>query len=238
MCYEKRVAPSRNALLFALLSLLGSRPSRAAVLPVGDGEARLSAAWQALHRGQPLPAACPHPDPVRQATADFTSQSAGAETVLASLRFGVVLLSVQGQPLASWPLQCGQPTVRSTEPASQVVELRPLRASGRGPQDILLRTRQYGRCGHVGWWQLLHPQDGALELLLTTEDEVVRACGSGPSEHWTAQLTVEAVGQLRASIEGESQPALADGSYGPPLPIRRHSRYRLGPSGKFSPSPN
>jgi hypothetical protein len=190
-----------------------------AVSQAPTAETRLQSAWQALHPRQPLPPACPHPDPIREVTADFDAASPGLETALASLRFGVVLLSAQGQPLGAAPLHCGEAGTATGSTAPEVLELRALHASGLTPQDILLRTREVGRCGHIVWWQLLSRHGAELMTLLATEEEVDRACGSAPAEKYTAQITVPAPGSIRVTANS------------------RTTLYHLLPSGKFAPTP-
>src|SRR5262245_47546986 len=95
-----------------------------------DAPARLEAAWRALHPGAALPKACEHPDPVRALTADLDGE-AGPETVLASLRFGVVLLASDGRALAAHPLGCVEG--RGSDERSQVVGLEAVRARGERP---------------------------------------------------------------------------------------------------------
>lgn len=223
-------------ILFATLAvvpLLISPCEAAKVQAAPSAEARLAAAWLALHPRKPQPPACPHPDPVRETMADFDATVPGLETALASLRFGVVLLSAKGQPLASLALECGAANQANTKLHSEVIELRPLRASGLSPQDLLLRSRQLGRCGSLGWWQLFRLHGAALETLLSTEEDVERSCGSAPYEKWTAQISVPAVGSIRAVVDGIIRQPREDGSYGPAEPLHKSTLYRLLPSGKF-----
>src|SRR5262249_27084484 len=80
-----------RALLLAR-TLPGPRAFADAAAPT---TARMAAAWRALHPGQAEPAACGHPDPVRSLTADLDA-TPGTETVLASLRYGVILFGADG----------------------------------------------------------------------------------------------------------------------------------------------
>lgn len=223
-------------------------------------EARLAAAWQALHKGQALPPPCPHPDPIRQSVADFDPKTPGAETALASLRFGVVLLSAQGRPLAGFALACGEagakgPDPRELEDAAgapsiqkgasatpgqnsaglgpEVVALQPIGASGLGAVDLLLRTRQVGRCARIGWWQLLRRRGTTLVPIFVTEESVARTCGAAPYEKSTAKVLVLAPGALRVTVDGFLRSPTAQGEHGPPEPVHRTLRYRLQPNGQF-----
>src|SRR5262245_46088419 len=86
-----------------------------------DNPRLLEVAWRALHPGQPSPARCDHPDPVDSLEADLDAWP-GNETVLASLRFGVVLLAADGTALAWYPLGCVEG--RGAAARSEVVSLK------------------------------------------------------------------------------------------------------------------
>src|SRR6266568_1334811 len=67
--------------------------------PKADNEAQLAKAWAELHPGEEAPPPCEHKDPVRSVTGKV-DQAPGKEHVVASRRYGVVLLSAAGHPLA------------------------------------------------------------------------------------------------------------------------------------------
>src|SRR5579872_2735798 len=100
-------------------------------------------------RGARSPA-CLGADPVRELVADL--EAGGPQTVLASLRYGVVLLSSSsGAPLASLELGCSPPA----DGGSQVMALAAARLTGLSPLDLVVRTLQTGHCGRLGQWLLL-----------------------------------------------------------------------------------
>lgn len=221
-------------IVVSLLAALAALPAPAGASARPEPQVRLAEAWQKLHPGQPAPAACPGADPVRERVADL-DESPGNETALASLRYGVVLLSAAGQPLGSLELGCGPP---GAQDGSEVVELGAVHATGLVPLDLAVRTRQLGHCGRQGQWLLLLRRGTALLPLLTIDDDVERACGIAPQETFRATIEVLAAGRLRVTTEGTTRAYRAGGDYGPPQRLHRSTLFELQPGGRFAARPD
>lgn len=156
-----------RALLFAALL---SRTASA------DPARTIESAWKQLHASEKVPAPCRQADPVRVLSADVDS-TPGRETVLASRRWGVVMLDAAGQPLASWPLSCG-----SRPGLPDRVALAATRASGLSAADLLVRTRATGHCGAFHGWTLLRRVGRDLEPIFEQDEYQDSSCGMSPHE--------------------------------------------------------
>lgn len=186
-----------------------------------DPARKIESAWKRLHANQEVPAPCRQADPVRVLVADVDA-SPGRETVLASRRWGVVMLDSAGAPLASWPLACG-----SWPELSDRVLLSSVRASGLSPTDLLVRTRVTGHCGTFHNWTLLRRVGRELATIFETDERRQRSCGMSPREEARARIEVVRLGWIRVTAEGTIAPALGGGDYGTPRWFRGVSDWHL-----------
>jgi len=193
--------------------------------PKADNEAQLAKAWAELHPGEEAPPPCEHKDPVRSVTGKV-DQAPGKEHVVASRRYGVVLLSAAGHPLAWAAIGCGDIRYADERQYPAVEEIRLLRASGLAPNDILLRTSDLGHCGAGGEYVLLRREGKQLLPLAQIPAFLDVMCGGNPGEKWNVRIEVPSIGVLRATTDGSFRKGNFD-SPSPWEPIHRIAIYRL-----------